>query len=224
MWAAEDDASPWRPEREQGLTLIYHITHVGNLASMIDRDLICDHDRQTGVLPSVNIGHTHIKERRSRRAVPCGAGGTLADYVPFYFAPRSPMLYAVHRRNVEGVTARQEDIVYLVTTCESVLTAGLAFAFTDGHAIMGFSGFYDDLRHLDKIDWEVMAARYWNDTDGTGERPRKRQAEFLVHKRFPWSLITEIGVMTEAARRRVGSIITEIEHQPEIIVRREWYY
>ncbi|MEV6984188.1 DUF4433 domain-containing protein [Sphaerisporangium sp. NPDC051017] len=206
------------------MTAIYHITHVENLAGMIGRGLVCDQDRQSGVVRPVNIGHKHIKDRRSRRGVPCGAGGTLADYVPFYFAPRSPMLYAVYRRNVDGVTARQEDIVYLVSTSESVVAAGLAFAFTDGHAIMGFSEFYDDLRHLGKIDWEIMRARYWNDTDGTGERPRKRQAEFLVHKRFPWSLIATIGVMNESARGQVQAIITGIEHQPEIIVRRDWYY
>ncbi len=38
------------------------------------------------------------------------------------------------------------------------------FAFTDGHAVMDYSEFYDDLQFLNMIDWEIMQARYWNNT------------------------------------------------------------
>ncbi|MEV0595128.1 type II toxin-antitoxin system toxin DNA ADP-ribosyl transferase DarT [Nonomuraea cavernae] len=174
-------------------------------------------------MPSTSVTST---SRSAERDVGCPAapGGTLADYAPFYFAPRSPMLYAVHRSNVDGVVARQDEIVHVVSTCETVVTAGLDFAFTDGHAIMEFSEFFDDLRYLDRVDWEIMQARYWNDLDGTGERPRRRQAEFLVHGRLPWHLIVRIGVMSEAVRDQVKAIVVGIEHMPEIIVRRDWYY
>jgi hypothetical protein len=156
--------------------------------------------------------------------LPGGENGTLADYAPFYFAPRSPMLYAIHRKNVEGVAARQEEIVHLVSSCEAVLDAGLAFTFTDGHAIMEFSEFYDDLRHLDKVDWEIMRERYWNDQDGTGERPRRRQAEFLVRTALPWALITEIGAMTPAIANQAQEIVGRATHKPAVTVQSGWYY
>ena len=52
---------------------------------------------------------------------------------------------------------------------------------------MRFTDFFDDLKDLDKIDWDLMQSRYWNDTNDDPDRKRRRQAEFLVHEFFPWS-------------------------------------
>lgn len=49
-----------------------------------------------------NIAHQNIQDRRAYRQVPFDPGGVLHDYVPFYFAPRSPMLYTISRGNVVG--------------------------------------------------------------------------------------------------------------------------
>lgn len=75
---------------------IYHITHVDNLAGMIrEGRLWCDGQRISRNLVNTNIGYSHIKERRMRHQVAVAAGGTLGDYVPFNFCPRSVMLYVV---------------------------------------------------------------------------------------------------------------------------------
>ncbi|MBD3884903.1 DUF4433 domain-containing protein [Phormidium tenue FACHB-886] len=63
--------------------------------------------------------------------------GTLTDYVPFYFAPCSPMLYAIHQGNVPTHSDGQEGVIYLGSTVETVQQANLSFVFTDGHGIMG---------------------------------------------------------------------------------------
>lgn len=78
------------------LTDVYHITHVDNLASIIATGgLLCDARTGTAAVAPVSIGHSHIKQRRAARAVPVGPGQTLAEYVPTYFGPRSPMLFAI---------------------------------------------------------------------------------------------------------------------------------
>ena len=60
----------------------------------------------------------------------------LADYVPFYFAPRSPMLYAIYKCNVQDYTGSQEEIVYLVSTVEIATGLGLPGASpTDMHTL-----------------------------------------------------------------------------------------
>jgi hypothetical protein len=41
----------------------------------------------------VAIGNADLIEKRRHRTVLIPPGGTLADYVPFYFTPHSPMLY-----------------------------------------------------------------------------------------------------------------------------------
>ena len=112
-----------------------------------------------------NIAHRSVQDRRAHTAGPCGPGGVLHDYVPFYFAPRSPMLYTISRGNVEGFKAGQEFVVHRVSTAQAVQKAGLGFVFTDGHGIMAFTTFHDDLTQLDEVDWELMKSRYWFDTD-----------------------------------------------------------
>ena len=92
---------------EDGSTPIFHITHVENLASIIrEGGLRCDREAAERGLAEVGIAHQHIKDRRAGRRVPLPPGGTLDDYVPFYFAPRSPMLYSSFRFSPIPTTVR----------------------------------------------------------------------------------------------------------------------
>ena len=206
-------------------TLIYHITHSENLHGIVTGGaLISQSLMKEQNVDYCDIAHGTIQDRRARIRVPCDPGGCLHDYVPFYFAPRSPMLFAIHRGNVEGCTAGQSDIVYLVTNAQRVKEAGLAIAFTDGHGTMAMSEFYNDLEDLDEIDWDVMAARYWADTEEDPDRKRRRQAEFLIYDRLPWILVDEIGTMNNSAFVAVQNIIKEADHKPPVNIRSNWYY
>lgn len=206
-------------------TLIYHITHKDNLAGIVEEGHLLAQSRMgNSTVTYCNIAHQTIQDRRSQTPVYCGPGGHLHDYVPFYFAPRSPMLYAIKMGNVEGCTARQTDIVHLVSNTESVDEPGLEFVFTDGHAIMTLSDFYDDLDDLDEIDWEIMEAKYWRDTLEDPDRKRRRQAEFLVFGRFHWNLIQEIGVINRRVQSEIDRILAGTGHRPPVSVRPNWYY
>lgn len=207
------------------MTDIYHITHFRNLRSILECGGIhCDRAIAEQGLPAQGIAHAHIKERRARRLVPVCQRGTLADYVPFYFAARSPMLYAISRGAVEGYTEGHRPILHLVGSVEGVAAEGLPFAFTDGHADMDFSGYFEDLRDLDKIDWQIMMARYWRDTDDDPDRSRRRQAEFLVHRFFPWTLVRTIGVMNRGMAQEVEALLASAGHRPAVRVQTNWYY
>ena len=177
-------------------TPIYHITHINNLESILHLGgLIANNRLKQQQINYRDIAHVNIQDRRALIRVPCAAGGCLHDYIPFYFAPRSPMLYTIHKGNVQGYTEGQIPIIHIVTEAEIILANNLVFAFTDGHGIMNSSDFYDDLQRLDMIDWEIMQAKYWNDTPEDVDRKRRRQAEFLVHQFCSWKLVTEIGVI-----------------------------
>jgi hypothetical protein len=156
--------------------------------------------------------------------VPCPPGGNLHDYVPFYFAPRSPMLFSIHHGNVEGYEEGQEPVLHLVSSVQSVLDSGVAFVFTDGHAIMDFSGFYNDLERFDQVDWDIMQTRYWADTEEDTDRRRRRQAEFLIHERFPVQCIEGIGVINQNIQGQVAGILEGGAFQTPVAVRRNWYY
>jgi hypothetical protein len=161
-----------------------------------------------------------------RFVVPLAPAGSLGDYVPFYFAPRSPMLYTISRGNVPEYQEGQEPVVHLVSSMDDVRSfqPPLQWLFTDGHAVIELSNYYNHAADLDKIDWDIMERRYWADTVEDGDRERRRQAEFLIYQFFPWRLISKIGVMNQRTRERVTTILALSEHKPTVAVEQGWYY
>jgi hypothetical protein len=206
-------------------TPIYHITHVDNLPRIIaDGGLRCCADLRRNSVAYRDIAFGHIQDRRARTVVTCGPRGSLQEYVPFYFGPRSPMLYTISRGNVASYQEGQGSVVHLVSNVQAVQAASLPSVFTDGHATMMMSDFYDDLARLDQVDWPLMQARDWFDIPAYPDRKRRRQAEFLVHRSFPWDLVTAIGVVSQSMRQRTEAVLGASLHRPVVEVRRGWYY
>lgn len=178
-------------------TEIYHITHIDNLPSILEQGcLLANSQLQKSDIQYRDVAYGHIQDRRSRKPVPCCVGGTLHNYVPFYFAPRSPMLYAIHTGSTAQYQGGQQTILHLATSVETIASQNLNFAFTDGHATKAFTRFYDTLTDLpEAIDWKVVRSWSWKDTNEDMDRKRRKQAEFLVHRAVPWHLINSIGVI-----------------------------
>jgi ssDNA thymidine ADP-ribosyltransferase, DarT len=204
---------------------IYHITHVNNLSSIItDGGLRTCCDLRDAGVNYTDIAHETLQDWRATKEVYCGPGGVIHDYVPFYFAPRSPMLCAIHNGRVPNYREGQGQVLHLVSSVEAVRGATLSFVFTDGHSRIDFTEFYDDVSYLDQIDWQIMKEKYWRDTIADNDRKRRRQAEFLVHKFFPWDLVELIGVSGSRMKARVESILIECDHKPLVSVHSDWYY
>lgn len=134
------------------------------------------------------------------------------------------MLYVIRQRNVPGYTGGQAEVVHLVASIEAIRASGIQFVFTDGHAIVAMSNFFEDVADLSHIDWPLMEAKYWNDTLDDGDRLRRRQAEFLVHRFLPWSQIREVGVLNVGIQQQVQAYIAQASHQPSVVIRPSWYY
>ncbi len=106
---------------------IYHIVHVDRLASIIvDGALLSDATLQERPRTGTTIGMSTIKRRRLTNPVKCQPGLNVGDCVPFYFCPRSVMLYLIHKANHDELDYRggQVPIVHLeadlyeTTECE----------------------------------------------------------------------------------------------------------
>ena len=206
-------------------TYIYHITPIQNLEKILKAGCLwCDTERKEQNLETESIAYEAIKLRRSRRSVPTCQGGVVADYVPFYFAYRSPMLYAIHCGRVENYQNGQESILHLVSKVELVVENNLPFTFTNGHAEMAVTEFYESLDNLDKIDWDLMKSNRWNDTENDMNRKWRRQAEFLVHNHFPVSLIAGIGVLSDRIKNEVEEILKKANIEISVKVFPNWYY
>ncbi|MCS6829331.1 MAG: DUF4433 domain-containing protein [Armatimonadota bacterium] len=204
---------------------IYHITHHSNLPRILTAGgLLCDKEASDGC--AVSIAYADLKQRREHVAVPCEPGGVLADYVPFYFAPRSPMLYAIHKGFVSHYAGGQNEIVYIASSVQTVQRRRLPFVFTDGHPVVRITRFFNRLNNLNQLDWQIMRARAWHNTEDDPDRKRRRQAEFLVYRFFPWEAVEMLGVVDLEMRERVLTYLHDHAQQsvPPVYLRSSWYY
>ncbi|MHB8296426.1 MAG: type II toxin-antitoxin system toxin DNA ADP-ribosyl transferase DarT [Acidimicrobiales bacterium] len=206
-------------------TLLYHFTHVDHLASIAEHGLLSDDLASRRGLLTTEIGQPSIKSRRSERPVPCGAGGSVADYVPFYFAPRSPMLYAIQGGRVAEYQDGQDPLVYLVSSVERLVALGVAPVFTDRNGALALARFTNDLRELDDlIDWPLMTATMWANTSDEPDRRERRMAECLVHGQVPWVAFNEIGTMTQHRQEQAEAALEGVGHKVPVLSHPEWYF
>lgn len=215
---------------------LFHITAIANLAGICEAGALLSKSR--GELVGIayqNIAHAGAQGARSSRAVPNPPGGLVHDYVPFYFAPRSPMLFAVNGGKVAGCDWRQQDIVHFETTVEMVTAGGSPFVFYDRNATLAFSVSYTDLARLDAIAWDLLTeappldgfCKYWQNNHSNpryADRMERRQAEFLIRDRVPLANILKIGVIDEARAQEVRTILAIAGVDSPVEVKRDWYF
>ncbi len=95
---------------------IYHIVHLDRLASIIAADgLLCDAQIAAQSTLGTTIGMSGIKQRRlTELKLTSHPSLFVGQCVPFYFCPRSIMLYLIHQRNHElTYKGGQEPILHL---------------------------------------------------------------------------------------------------------------
>jgi hypothetical protein len=209
-------------------TPILRFIHLDNLPVVLQRGALhAPHFTPQDGLVYRTIHNVEIQQERHVRPVPCGPRGTIHDYVPFYFGYLSPMLLQLKTGQVQDYTEGQEPLIYLVTTAQALQQSGTGFVFTNGHGVPRITQWFHDLADLDKVDWDMVYQRYWADNPlGDNDRKRRKQAEFLVHKFCPWSLIQEIAVIDQAMKARVEQTLDGFPAGLKrlVTVRRDWYY
>jgi hypothetical protein len=207
---------------------IYHITHTDNISRVIrDGVLWSDAERIRQGLDCEVVGMSEIKRRRLEEIeVDCNPGTMVGHYVPFYFCPRSIMLYILYRGNHPGLTYHggQGPIVHLRADLEAALgwakTEGRRWAFSKGNAGAYYAEFFNQEQRLNELNWEAISQTDWRDPDVK----EAKQAELLIEGSFPWELIEMIGVMDSARAQQVVSVVRAATHQPQVTVEHSWYY
>lgn len=206
---------------------IYHITHVDNLASIVsDNGLQSDAEMMARGGPQVAIGMSAIKQRRMDLPVKCHPGRLVGEYVPFYFCPRSVMLYLLYRANHPDLAYRggQDPVVHLEAdlraTASWATNSALDWAFSLSNAGAAYAEFRSTLAQLADIDWAAVG----NSDFSTPPVKERKQAEFLVQRFFPWDLVERVGVRTAQTQGQVRAALAGAAHQPPVDVLPQWYF
>lgn len=210
---------------------IYHIVHLDNLESIFNDRFIYSYKHMIQREGSwVDIGMNHIKERRLyQRRLTSHPGLYVGECVPFYFCPRSIMLYVIHKKRSPHLDFKggQENIIHLVSSMREA-DAWAKYhnqrtAFTDNNAGSSCFNDYSDLGDLNRLNWDAIYHKgYWGDNETIKSA---KQSEFLIEDKFPLELITGIGVYSEKQGRAVAKLISEFGFGfNNIQLRRDWYY
>ena len=207
---------------------IYHIVHVDRLSAVVQSgELLCDAEVSQRALSGTAIGMSQIKQRRlTELTLKDHPDLHVGDCVPFYFCPRSVMLYLISCRNHPDLEYRggQEPIVHLqadfFASIDWANQTQRRWAFTVSNAGSYFFESYSDLDRLGEINWAAVRSNDWR------ERSVKenKQAEFLIEKSFSWSLIERIGVCTKRVYQQVLNILPKGGHRPRVELKSDWYY
>jgi hypothetical protein len=179
--------------------LIFRIIHRDNLRWILENGLHCRNSNR--IDPNfVIIGNPDLITSRNYRMVPVPPGGTLSDYVPFYFTPLSVMLLNI-KTGYRGVQQRRNDeIIILVSSLHKLQSDKIKFLFTDRHAYLGAAQYFSEAADLNQLDWEILQNRDFKRDNENPEKMERYQAEILVHRGLPISSL--LGAVCYNATQR----------------------
>jgi ssDNA thymidine ADP-ribosyltransferase, DarT len=204
--------------------MIFRITHIRNLPWILENGLHCA--RSNRIDPNfVPIGNADLINKRMDKSVPHEMGGTLADYVPFYFTPRSPML-----RNIvtgyNGVAKRSNsEIIVLVSTVAQLVEKGLQFLISDRHAIYAVAEFSSDPAFLERIDWQIPQKSDFRRDDVTDpDKFERYMAETLIKTYAPIDALIGIACSDVTACQQVESNLRKVNSALKVAIRKDWYF
>ncbi|WP_206743174.1 DUF4433 domain-containing protein, partial [Chryseobacterium sp. Leaf394] len=133
----------------------------------------------------VPIGDNSIISTRNHFKL--NSGKTIGDYIPFYFATRTPMLYVIQKGFNGVLPTKPEEIIYCVTSIQQILNSDLNFIFTDGHANNHLTSEFskNQISNAENIlDFNAISSRDWIDENDL-DKKRKKEAEFLLENDLP---------------------------------------
>jgi ssDNA thymidine ADP-ribosyltransferase DarT-like protein len=213
-------AIPARPK-------IYHITHGRNLSQIVSQGVWSDAQRIARKLDTKVVGMSAIKERRLKElTVNCHPGTKVGEFVPFFFCPRSIMLYILHLGNHPDVdySGGQAPIIHLQADLHATVQwadeNSVRWAFSKSNAGARYCDFFGSLERLVEVNWPAVQS-----TDFRSATVKEgKQAEFLLFDWFPWELVERIGVINRKRQEAVEKLLKTADHQPPVTIERGWYY
>jgi ssDNA thymidine ADP-ribosyltransferase, DarT len=206
------------------LGLLFRIVHVANLPWVVENGLHC----ASGGLRDPNfveIGNPDLIQKRAVRRVPISPYGSFSDYVPFYFTPKSIMLYNIET-GYNGIVRRQSrEIVILVASCQSLVDNCVTVLFTDRHADSATAAWSADRNGLAAtIDWDILCRHDFGRSDSYPDKKERYQAEAFNHRHVPPVALLAVGCVSEEVRRKVEDVIRRARSTLRVVVRPGWCF
>lgn len=204
---------------------LYRMVHWQNVEYIL-RNGLCCREHENADPNYINIGHRQLISDRHNYPVKLEGAGNLGEYVPFYFAGHSPMLYLI-MNGYQGVTKRsQKDIVYIVCKYEVIGQSDLEYIFTDRNAKIQIAKFYNEPGDLEKLNWNIIQSKDWKNDESNLSRQDFKQAEFLIKSHVPTKYIYALVVKNEERKLYFEELLSKLALDVKVFIdtRGKLYY
>lgn len=198
--------------------LAWHFTDANNLASIARTRALVSHS--VGVA-HVDIADAGIKRDRLSRRVELPdpyPPSVVGDHVPFYFTPRSPMLFRIMCER------GQDSLVFFGVRVGVIAQDGNTWCASNGNARSNFTEFTNDLMTMREfIDMDALSVRSWK-SDEDPDLGRRRQSELLIHRQVPLAAVSYIVCKTEPQLSVARAILEPLAPAAQFLVLSSNYF
>lgn len=202
--------------------LIFRITHLANVPWILENGLHC-RSSQIHDPGFREIGNPDLIGKRANRMVPIEPGGTLSDYVPFYFTPLTPMLLNI-KTGYNGMRQTpMPEIVTFVSSVRRLEELAIPIVLSDRHAYLQAAVFSSGSRGLEHIDWPLLQKRDFKRSPDDPAKLERYQAEALVHRHVPLNALAGIVCHGPSQEADLTAELTRRGLSLKIVVRPDWY-
>jgi hypothetical protein len=194
---------------------IYHLTHLRNLAGIIEQGALV-----AGTLPVLELSPAELRPERAEITFPAADDLALPGFVPFFLSPEASLWQSLRagldhpRLSSSARAADPFDFVFLVSTVRHIVSAESAFVLADGNVEGSLTRFAST-----REDAERMLYRLRAESDDTA----LHNAEFLVAGRLPLESVSLIGVANDKVRQSVRDVMAGSDFTPKISVYPPWF-
>lgn len=187
---------------------LYNLTVLDNIPSIIQNGILCYNTAEQ--IPHTSIALESVQARRESVIIP--GGRQLHDYANAYFTYHNPMLYRIKDQAdnlcILAVSAAVLDI------CDCIVS--------DRNAATDLVRFYSAEDGINRLDYEKIYAKYWNEGSYFEQRNSKaiKCAEVLVPDCIPYDYVVSACVASNEAAEK----LRECCFDREVIVKSSVFY
>lgn len=199
----------------------YQFTMLDNLDSIIEHGLLSTNIKKERNIIHKDISEQGIQDRRSTMLVPCSDNKVVHDYIPFYFAKRTPMqLGVINSKNID-----QYLLIFFAIPIE-VIDNLEGVIFTDASANTDIPPKFfnkDNSASLESLNWDIIDNNKWKqDTD---HKRHQKMAELLIPNVLDTLNIDHIIVWNQSVKEYIQKLFeTKGKTPPKIMFNNYHYY
>jgi hypothetical protein len=177
---------------------LHYITPIQNVLSIMNHGILCH--QKAKQLNHASVAMQEIQEIRAKRVIP--GGRPIHSYVNLYLCARNPMMC---KR-----AAQHKSLCLLRIDTEVLDLPGVVIA--DGNAASGYTGFWTSKTGLDKIDFDLVFAEWWTDSNQIQQwhKARVKCAEVMVPDRIDPRFVQGAYVSCQESQRLLEEIGFEL--------------